>query len=885
MAFDSERYRKEVLDPARARGNQPPADLLARYALADHPPSDLGPHIGQVVNYWRTLTRSNVYKKLAQSLLVAHEELEREGFLKSRERLEGRSRGERSAAQERLSQRAQVLAGASSCVSPVTLSRLVEDSAGLLDELAVRATLQRQGLRVVEPLMLPSAAPPKYAALQQHLAIAGVRLSPEVVFENLPRDGFSLLRGFRLRSSGQRLDAAQIAGARQRLEQAAHNDRKTARSNVLTILADAAKLDRLDALLLWEVVQVLRQAPGAFASQRALAAEARALGLDAGEAELLGLSVFEAGLGVHRVAVAEVQQHLVSGSLREAQRLAISIGDSGEAAELRGRLEAADLQVAGLVARAGRAQMSGREEEAAGLLAEALQLAGDDESIQQRFRAIPPPPPTEVRTTVDRARVTVGWRPSRARAGPIRYRLVRRHGRGPTAVVNGASVGETEGNQLLDLEPPAGEPLFYGVFASRDGLAWSAGASAGPCVVTPEVDDLRLLASDSSVIASWRPHPRTVDVLAFRAEEQPPVGQGDGQRVRSVTLNGFNDDELQVDRTYHYRVSAVYQGPRGDRYASPGVVGSVTLELPPPPVADFEVAVVPLAGGAQLRATWTPPERGSARIRVGEIGPSWSPGALLPASEPFQSGRELTGRAEFLPDGRLQLTLPAGELQGRFFFTPVTLGRSVAAVGRTVELAIADPIWDLCAQRFDDLLRLRWEWPEQSALARVWWQSRDAEPAATIECQRRAYMHEGGLELRVGPGAVTVSVQAVIRRGDREVWAVPVQLPVEGRAASVRYRLQRARWPRREAMLVVEAESACELPPLVLVRRAGSVLPLRPDQGVVVAEVPAQRLEPGLPLSIPVPLQGAGPARLRLFLTTPAAEITLLDPPSQHLRI
>jgi hypothetical protein len=86
-------------------------------------------------------------------------------------------------------------------------------------------------------------------------------------------------------------------------------------------------------------------------------------------------------------------------------------------------------------------------------------------------------------------------------------------------------------------------------------------------------------------------------------------------------------------------------------------------------------------------------------------------------------------------------------------------------------------------------------------------------------------------------------------------------------------------------MLVVEAESACELPPLVLVRRAGSVLPLRPDQGVVVAEVPAQRLEPGLPLSIPVPLQGAGPARLRLFLTTPAAEITLLDPPSQHLRI
>ena len=138
MAFDSERYRKEVLDPARARGNQPPADLLVRYALADQPPSDPGPQVRQVVNHWRTLTRSNVYKKLAQSLLVAHEELEREGVLNSREGLEGRTREERSAAQQRLGKRAQVLAGASSCVSTGTLFRLVEDSAGLLDEVAVR---------------------------------------------------------------------------------------------------------------------------------------------------------------------------------------------------------------------------------------------------------------------------------------------------------------------------------------------------------------------------------------------------------------------------------------------------------------------------------------------------------------------------------------------------------------------------------------------------------------------------------------------------------------------------------------------------------------------------------------------------------------------------
>ncbi len=34
MAFDDD-YRREVLEPARAAGDQPPEDLRARYALAE----------------------------------------------------------------------------------------------------------------------------------------------------------------------------------------------------------------------------------------------------------------------------------------------------------------------------------------------------------------------------------------------------------------------------------------------------------------------------------------------------------------------------------------------------------------------------------------------------------------------------------------------------------------------------------------------------------------------------------------------------------------------------------------------------------------------------------------------------------------------------------
>ena len=92
-------------------------------------------------------------------------------------------------------------------------------------------------------------------------------------------------------------------------------------------------------------------------------------------------------------------------------------------------------------------------------------------------------------------------------------------------------------------------------------------------------------------------------------------------------------------------------------------------------------------------------------------------------------------------------------------------------------------------------------------------------------------------------------------------------------------------WPRRRRTLVLEAERSCSIPELVLVRRPGAVLPLRPDQGTVVVRVPAQQVDQSTPLEIPFEIESREPARLRLFSSQERAGVMLHDPPVDQLTV
>ena len=103
---------------------------------------------------------------------------------------------------------------------------------------------------------------------------------------------------------------------------------------------------------------------------------------------------------------------------------------------------------------------------------------------------------------------------------------------------------------------------------------------------TPEVTDVSVAAADTSVAATWRPHPGANGVLVVRRENDPPRGRDDGTAVEA-SLTGFTDAGLRTGTEYYYRIVTCYRTPDGQRRYSAGVVTRAVPEPAPEAVTDL----------------------------------------------------------------------------------------------------------------------------------------------------------------------------------------------------------------------------------------------------------------------------------------------------------
>lgn len=165
----------------------------------------------------------------------------------------------------------------------------------------------------------------------------------------------------------------------------------------------------------------------------------------------------------------------------------------------------------------------------------------------------------------------------------------------------------------------------------------------------------------------------------------------------------------------------------------------------------------------------------------------------------------------------------------------------------------AVPVDQLQAVRRGSHLLVLWAWPDGALSARVRW-SREGSTAASgdgdVVCRRRAYEHDGGFELAVGPGAVVLTVEALVPEldefaEDTSPLLVPAAPTVVVYEPSVRRRLR-----GRVASVTFTTESGCRLPGLRIVHGLGRFRPTSTAEGTVLHEVPAQRLSAGAPLTV-----------------------------------
>lgn len=831
MSWDRERYCRDVLEPARLAGNVPPPDLYLRYGLPAGISSTAAfdRRVAEVLACWRDLDRRGRYQQIARALLAAHTQLQRAGPLTPARFAELQRQARRKQATQ-LARLAEAEKGAATHAGPDTIKRL----AAVLDipatDAEITEALGQAGVRVVAGFPeLPARPHPKQADLAQHVQQLGKRLSTEIVFEDVAATGFRLLGGFRL-ADGRRLDETALGRARARAAALPYADAaKTPTENVLAILGAAARQPgELDALLLSEVVEKLRQFAGSGFLQRGIAVQAHGLGLDEDEAGLLAGAVLTGGAaaGLRQ----RIEKTLSAGGLRAAQREAAGL-PAGE--PLRAQIAAADGKVASLSREADEELARGHTELAAARLAEALRIASDDEALAERLTALPPPAPRHADAHLDSDHILVTWAPSPALAGRVRYRVRRGTGRPPRSPAEGTALATMDGqHEAIDAGAPVGTDVFYSVFADRGGEACSPAASTEAVVRVPDVTGIAVTVAETSVAVSWRLPAGADAVQVVRATGREPQGPDDGIGV-PASLTGFTDTGLHTGTEYFFRVTVSYLGASGRRRRSAGVVVPAVPAPEPEAVTDLEVSVT---GDGTAVATWTPPRYGQVRLVVSSAEPPWRPGAAIPPAE-AAGLREAAGAPRRGTGGRdsMTLRLPAG----RHYLCALTWQGSAVVAGNNAEAVLVEPVRRLTAERAHDSARLAWEWPDGAADAVIRW------AGTQRRCSWRAYRDEGGATVTIGPAETRIEVRAVYPHPGGPLTAPAVWTTVPARGVAVHYRIRRGGLRhRRHRTVEFVPERAVRLPAIVVVRTEGRYAPDDPAGGETLARVEPQDVTP-----------------------------------------
>src|SRR3954451_20213022 len=123
MAWDSDRYVAEVLEPARRAGNVPPTDLYTRYGLPDgiRDRAAFDRQVAFTVAFWGKLKNGRLtYAVLVDRLIAKHSELKEAGRL-TPEGFAASHADARDAHLDRLALLASGEAGAATHVGPATV--------------------------------------------------------------------------------------------------------------------------------------------------------------------------------------------------------------------------------------------------------------------------------------------------------------------------------------------------------------------------------------------------------------------------------------------------------------------------------------------------------------------------------------------------------------------------------------------------------------------------------------------------------------------------------------------------------------------------------------------------------------------------------------------
>lgn len=874
MAFDEQRYRREVLDA----GLPVTDDLRTRYQL----PRRLdGPAVTETVAGVRACWRRNrarlKYRPVIDELEAGHLihlplfDAAAGGDLGPLRAAVAEHDRQAESGQAALRATLQEAVGGLGLLAEVTITEAA--AAHRVSEAQVRDLLPGLGLRIAEPDLLPrDVLHPAYARCARHLEVLRLRHLDDFLTTGTP--GGRTPQPVRLFDAPP-VEAAAVEEAARRWgrlpHSAAHTAAQAVGAAVRRVLADQGA-EGLAQVRLYEVAVPLRERLAARATSATLLDHATGeLSIAVPDARRLVFAVLHEEAG--NPLEGRLRRLTADGRLAEAAAVADrlpadALPEDARAlvAHVRGRLA----EARALVDRARGLPV--RDADLAWeLLEQAEAVARDVPGADAVRRALAVRPVSGLTAAPDGMGVALTWRPSPSTAGEPEYVLLRTERRPPHDPADGTGLPlpSPRATSFVDRSAPGCVPLYYAVAVRRAAEPDSVPsplAVCGPVACWPDVSGVQLRPEDRVITAAWTCPAQARSVEVVRAGP-------DGEDVRvAARPDGFTDGGLTNGTTYRYRIRVVYHTDEGRPVHTGGVSLTATPLGPPEPVTDLEIRRV----DGDLLASFDPPPGGEVRLYgFGDV-PPWPPDTRLRTAE--LPGRPITARhapegLRFPPPDRPTVVLAvtvAGE-------RAVTGAHAVAAVR---------PLGSLTLTRHGGTgVAVVLDWPPDAGdEVEVTWRTPGEQDERRRTVGRAAYRHEAGVRLPVADGArVEVEVRSVAVLGGLRAYGPPSTGMLPART-DVGYRLERHGIPgRRTVTAVFTAPAPVRAERLLLVRSHGPVWPLEPADGDVLADLAEAELGPGRDVRLSARLSRGPGGWLRCFAV--GEGLVLRDPPHHTLKI
>ena len=893
MAFEPDRYEREVIRPMRGRRDPlTDDDLLRRYAIEPGLP-DLKAHLRRVRTYWnQTASGPDSRAQVCKRLLAADEELQRRPGVELTDPAWWRQYAVRrdAGAQQTIAQLAADLRQAypTGLVTRVQVAAAAREYPGL-DAAQIGRAVRQAGLRVAEEVELPADSGldrTAYRELGRRLHEAGTPTVVHLLHPGLARP-FTLVHRFAVDGEpSRRLDQATLEARIAEADRAADSPAQRARRAALRLLQTGLRAGAdLRVVALRQVVEALAEGRSGAVADALLVRQATRIGLAQSDAELVVASLPTGTAAPGTAGAAALRDLLADGRLRAAQAaLGALPATDPERAGIAAEIARLEQELGSLLGEAEQAVRDSREDRAERVLAQAARIAGDDEDVRRRAERLPVPPPRELRATVAGDGVRLDWQPPHSAATDLRYRVLRRSGAPPAGPRDGTLVAQTGSTGAADSSPPVARDLHYAVFATGNrGGSWSRAATASAMLVPP-TRHVTAQAGPDRITLSWQAHPSTIAVRVRRTEGRPPAGTADGIPL-AAGPGTLVDRQVREGVDYFYALVAVFHDEQHREVPARAMIVSAAPRPEARPLDGLRVEPVGRAGPVvRVRAAW-PAAAGTVRIRYAAGRPPWGFGTVLATADAERYGTGIAGAPE--PHGD-DLVLEADVPAGPQVYVPFTVGSAGAVVGRAVHAGQAEPVRELVARRTGDVVTATWVWPADTGVVEVAWQRPDVA-AEVFRLTRGAYVDGTGCVLPACASGGTLTVRAIAVGPAGEALSDPADFAVPGRPLSLRYALRRPSGLRERLaggrLVEIVADRDCDGVDLAVVVAPGQVKPLAADRGTVAGAYRDLRLVEGEPLTLPFRLpKVAKPFWIRCFVTRPDG-VTVVDPPVAELRV